>query len=80
MNHYQSLNHTAWDCKYDLVWILKYRKKVLFGDLRKYPGDVFREDDASTALIFVNNNQIYCHIPAKRQQEPAGYSKKKIKE
>ena len=43
MNHYPSLNHTTWDCKYHLIWILKYRKKVLFGDLRKYLGDVFRE-------------------------------------
>ena len=43
MNHFRSLSHTAWDCKYHLIWIPKYRKKVLFGDLRKYLGDVFRE-------------------------------------
>ena len=43
MNHYKSLSHTTWDCKYHLIWIPKYRKKVLFGDLRKYLGDVFRE-------------------------------------
>jgi putative transposase len=43
MNHYRSLSHTSWDCKYHLVWIPKYRKKVLFGDLRKYLGDIFRE-------------------------------------
>ena len=43
MNHYRSLSHTSWDCKYHLIWIPKYRKKVLFGDLRKYLGDVFRE-------------------------------------
>ena len=43
MNHYQSLSHTTWDCKYHLIWIPKYRTKVLFGDLRKYLGDVFRE-------------------------------------
>ncbi len=43
MNHYRSLSHTTWDCKYHLIWIPKYRKKVLFGDLRKYLGDVFRE-------------------------------------
>ena len=43
MNHYRSLSHTAWGCKYHLIWIPKYRKRVLFGDLRKYLGDVFRE-------------------------------------
>jgi putative transposase len=26
-----------------MVWIPKYRKKVLYGNLRKYLGDVFQE-------------------------------------
>ena len=43
MNNIQRLNHTLWDCKYHLVWIPKYRKKVIYGHLRKYLGDVFRE-------------------------------------
>jgi len=43
MNDFRSLSHTKWDCKYHLIWIPKYRKKVLFGSLRKYLGDVFRE-------------------------------------
>ena len=43
MNDYESLNHTTWDCKYHLVWIPKYRKKAIYGDIRRYLGDVFRE-------------------------------------
>ena len=43
MNDFRSLSHTTWDCKYHLIWIPKYRKKVLFGSLRKYLGDVLRE-------------------------------------
>ena len=43
MNDFRCLSHTTWDCKYHLIWIPKYRKKVLFGSLRKYLGDVFRE-------------------------------------
>lgn len=39
----QSLRHTVWECKYHLVWIPKYRRKRLFGQLRKYLGPVFRE-------------------------------------
>jgi putative transposase len=39
----QSLSHTMWDCKYHLVWIPKYRKKVIYGELRKYLGEIFRE-------------------------------------
>ena len=43
MREIQSLSHTTWDCKYHLIWILKCRKKVLYGELRKYLGDVFRD-------------------------------------
>ena len=25
----QSLSHTMWECKYHIVWILKYRKKTI---------------------------------------------------
>ena len=39
----QSLSHTKWDCKYHVIWIPKYRKKAIFGDLRKYLGEIFRE-------------------------------------
>ena len=43
MNNIKSLNHTTWDCKYHLIWIPKYRKKVFYGELRKYMGDDIRE-------------------------------------
>jgi putative transposase len=40
---YRRLAHTKWDCKYHLVWIPKYRKKRLFGRLRRALGPVLRE-------------------------------------
>ena len=43
MNDVQSLRHTVWECKYHLVWIPKYRRKVLYGQLRQYLGEVLRE-------------------------------------
>jgi len=43
MNDFQSLSHTTWDCKYHLIWIPKCRKKVMYGQLRKHLGEVFRE-------------------------------------
>jgi putative transposase len=39
----QSLSHTRWECKYHLVWIPKYRKKELYGELRRYLGASFRD-------------------------------------
>ena len=42
MTNYGSLNHTKWECKYHVVFIPKYRKKVIFGQIRKYLGPVLR--------------------------------------
>ena len=35
MKQLQSLSHTVWECKYHIVWIPKYRKKVLYGKIRE---------------------------------------------
>jgi putative transposase len=43
MDEFQSLSHTVWECKYHVVWIPKYRKKLLFGDLRTHLGKIIRE-------------------------------------
>jgi len=43
MDEYQSLSHTKWECKYHVVFIPKYRRKVLYGQLRNHLGEVFRE-------------------------------------
>jgi putative transposase len=37
------LNHATWECKYHVVFTPKYRKKVLFGQIRRRLGTVFRE-------------------------------------
>ena len=43
MKDYKSLSHTRWDCKYPIVFIPKKRKKVIYGSLRKYLGDILHE-------------------------------------
>ena len=35
MNDKQSLAHTAWDCVCHVVWVPKYRGKVLYGQRRR---------------------------------------------
>jgi REP element-mobilizing transposase RayT len=42
MDEYESLNHTKWECKYHVVFIPKYRRKELYGQLRRDLGPVFR--------------------------------------
>ena len=42
MRSVESLSHTRWECKYHIVFIPKYRKKVILGQIRKELGEVFR--------------------------------------
>ena len=43
MRDIQRLSHSIWECKYHVVFIPKCRRKVLYGQLRKYLGELFRE-------------------------------------
>ncbi len=43
MRDYRSLAHTKWDCKYHVVFIPKYRKKVIYGEVRNFMGEIFHE-------------------------------------
>jgi putative transposase len=42
MDNYQSLNHSKWECKYHVVFIPKYRRKALYGELRRHLAGIFR--------------------------------------
>ena len=43
MDKFESLSHTAWECKYHIVFIPKCRRKTLYGQLRVHLGEVFRK-------------------------------------
>ncbi len=43
MDKFESLSHTAWECKYHIVFIPKCRRKVLYGQLGVHLGEVFRK-------------------------------------
>ena len=43
MHDFASLCHSIWDCKYHLVWIPKYRRKALYGQIRKRLGEMFHD-------------------------------------
>jgi putative transposase len=37
-----TLAHTAWECKYHVVWIPKNRRKVVYGKLKRDIGKIIR--------------------------------------
>jgi REP-associated tyrosine transposase len=43
MHDWQSLSHVRWECKYHVVIIPKYRRKVFYGRLCRQIGPILRE-------------------------------------
>jgi putative transposase len=43
MDEFESLSHSKWECKYHVVFIPKYRRRVLYGQLRSHLGEVFHQ-------------------------------------
>jgi len=66
-----SLSHAVWECKYHIVWIPKYRKKTLYGQLRKYLGEVFRrlarqkESEVVEGYLMLDHVHMLISVPPK---------------
>ncbi len=43
MKEWQSQSHVKWECLYHVVIVPKYRKKVLYGQVRNQVGDILRD-------------------------------------
>ena len=43
MREWQSQSHVRWYCRYHVVWVPKYRKRVIFGQMRRGIGRIVRE-------------------------------------
>jgi putative transposase len=71
MDEYESLSHAKWDCKDHVVFIPKYRRKALYGQLRKEIGDVFhqlaqrRQSKIEQAHMMVDHVHMLISIPPK---------------
>ncbi len=71
MRPVNSLNHTRWECKYHIVFIPKYRRKVLFGEIRRELGEVFhrlarqKESLIEEGHLMIDHVHIMISIPPK---------------
>jgi REP-associated tyrosine transposase len=71
MNDVSNLNHSRWECKYHVVWIPKYRKKTMYGQLRKYLVQVFkdlaraRESEVLEGHLMLDHVHMLISIPPK---------------
>lgn len=61
-NLYQSLSHSSWDCKYHIVFVPKYRRKVLYGKLREQLKEIFHELARQKECKIVEGNLVLDHV------------------
>ena len=84
MDKIESLNHTKWECKYHVVFIPKGRRKLLYAELRKHLGEVFRtlaqhkESRIEEGHLMVDHVHMMISIPPKYAvSQVVGYIKGK---
>ena len=84
MERYESLHHTKWECKYHVVWIPKWRKRVLYGQLRKELGQILRglamqkESEVMEGMLKADHVHMMISIPPKYSvSQVVGYVKGK---
>jgi len=84
MDKTESLNHTKWECKYHVVFIPKGRRKLLYAELRKHLGEVFRtlaqhkESRIEEGHLMVDHVHMMISIPPKYAvSQVVGYIKGK---
>lgn len=59
---YESLSHSKYDCKYHVVFVPKYRKKVLYGKIRKFLGPVFRDLASYRNCKILEGHMVQDHV------------------
>lgn len=57
-----SLSHTKWDCKYHIIFAPKYRRKVIYGQLREEIGQILRELCERKEVEIIEANAAVDHI------------------
>ena len=62
MHDWQSLSHVRWDCKYHVVIVPKYRKKVIYGKLRRQVGPILRRLCQQRGITLLDGHAMSDHI------------------
>ena len=71
MSNYKTLQHSEWECKYHVIFIPKYRRKVLYGQLRQHLGEIFRrlarqkESEIEAGHLMTDHVHMMISIPPK---------------
>ena len=68
MKYYRSGSHTRYDIKYHIVWITKYRKPVLTGDvalrLRELVREICMSEDVTILKGHISKDHVHIFVSA----------------
>ena len=59
---YSSLSHSKWDCKYHIVFVPKYRKKILYGKIRSFLKSIFHELSLNKNCEILGGHMVQDHV------------------
>lgn len=64
MSHFRSLAHTLWHCHYHIVWVPKYRFRILKGELKSEVEKMIRAKSEQLGCIVseLNIQEDHVHI------------------
>ena len=62
MQDFESLAHVRWECKYHVVFIPKYRRKVIFGSLRASIGQILRDLCEQKGIELLEGHAMNDHV------------------
>lgn len=62
MRDWQSQSHVKWYCKYHVVFVPKYRRRVIYGPLRRQIGGILRQLCAQAEIELVEGHAMPDHI------------------
>ena len=62
MRNWQSLSHVKWECKYHVVFVPKYRRKILYGKLRRAIGGILRDLCVQKGIELIEGHAMPDHV------------------
>ena len=62
MREWQSQSHVRWYCRYHVVWVPKYRKRAIFGEMRRGIGRIVRELCQRQGVEWVEGHALSDHV------------------
>jgi len=62
MDEYRTSGHAIWDIKYQLIWVTKYRYKILRGKVAERARDVIRQVCQAREVMIVRGSVSLDHI------------------